>query len=108
MQPVAVQVVAGKAWLGLAASSFLTGLGFAAAPGTIPSESAATAGPGPAAVGAGPAASLETQKQGRVWAFSIPAPRGQICDRNGLPLALQRVGYNLGLSFPRPLNFSGE
>jgi penicillin-binding protein 2 len=49
---------------------------------------------------------LETQKQARVWAFSIPAPRGQICDRNGEPLAQQRVGYNLALQFPRPLNFS--
>lgn len=49
---------------------------------------------------------LETQKQARVWAFSIPAPRGQICDRNGEPLAQNRGGYNLALQFPRPLNFS--
>ncbi len=49
---------------------------------------------------------LETQRQARVWAFSVPAPRGQICDRNGEPLAQQRVGYNLALQFPRPLNFT--
>lgn len=48
----------------------------------------------------------DTQKQARFWVFNIPAPRGQICDRNGEPLALQRVGYNLALLFPRPFNFS--
>ncbi len=89
-----------KAWRGVAASSLLAGVGLAAAPET-PSGSTTPAV-------SGPAASLETQRQARVWAFTIPAPRGQICDRNGLPLALQRVGYNLGLSFPRPLNFSEE
>jgi penicillin-binding protein 2 len=48
----------------------------------------------------------ETQKQARFWVFNIPAPRGQICDRNGEPLALQRMGYNLALQFPRPLKFT--
>ena len=38
--------------------------------------------------------------------FNVPATRGQICDRNGEPLALQRVGYNLVLVFPRPFKFS--
>ncbi len=47
----------------------------------------------------------DTQKQARFWVFNIPAPRGQICDRNGEPLASQRVGYNLALLFPRPFNF---
>ncbi len=32
--------------------------------------------------------------------FNIPAPRGQITDRNGLPLAQSRLGYHLDLSFP--------
>jgi penicillin-binding protein 2 len=50
----------------------------------------------------------DTQRQANVWAFTIPAPRGQICDRNGAPLAQERVGYNLALSFPRPLSFSEE
>src|SRR6478752_1505486 len=48
----------------------------------------------------------ETQKGARTYMLGIPAPRGQIVDRNGLPLAQTRVSYNLGLSFPTPLNFS--
>ncbi len=48
----------------------------------------------------------DTQKQARVWFLSIPAPRGQICDRNGEPLVQQRMGYNLGIQFPRPFKFS--
>jgi penicillin-binding protein 2 len=48
----------------------------------------------------------DTQKQARTWAFSIPPPRGTICDRNGLPLVNQRVAYNLALAFPRPLSFT--
>ena len=99
-QATAEQFFGCKAWRGAVASSLLASVGLAAAPET-PAGSTAPAV-------SGPAASLETQKQARVWAFTIPAPRGQICDRNGLPLALQRVGYNLGLSFPRPLNFSEE
>ena len=52
------------------------------------------------------APTLETQKQARTWYFTIPAPRGQISDREGRPMALQRVAYNLAVSFPRPLNLS--
>jgi penicillin-binding protein 2 len=44
--------------------------------------------------------SWETQKTARTYAFQIPAPRGQITDRNGRPLAQTRVAYNLALSFP--------
>ena len=51
------------------------------------------------------APSWNTQRQARTWVFSVPAPRGQICDRNGQPLANSRVGHNLGLSFA-PLRFS--
>ena len=47
----------------------------------------------------------ESQKQARTWVFNVPAPRGQICDRNGEPLVQQRVGGNLALSFPRPFQF---
>jgi len=42
----------------------------------------------------------ETQKQARTHQFSLPAPRGQITDRHGSPLAQNRVGYNLALAFP--------
>lgn len=48
----------------------------------------------------------ETQKQARTFLLSIPAPRGQIVDRHGSPLAQTRVSYNLGVAFPTPLSFS--
>lgn len=48
----------------------------------------------------------ETQKGARTYLLGIPAPRGQIVDRNGLPLAQTRVSYNLGIAFPTPLTFS--
>ena len=52
--------------------------------------------------------SWETQKQVAAYALSIPAPRGQITDRNGLPLAQTRVSYNLSIVFPTPLDFSDD
>lgn len=70
-------------------------------PGPPPSETAAAEAP---SQGASP--TWDTQKQARFWVFNIPAPRGQICDRNGEPLALQRMGYNLALQFPRPFKFT--
>ncbi len=42
----------------------------------------------------------ETQTEARTCYFEIPAPRGQIVDRNGLPLAQSRLGYHLDLAFP--------
>ncbi|HXY60956.1 MAG TPA: penicillin-binding protein 2, partial [Chthoniobacterales bacterium] len=36
----------------------------------------------------------------------VPAPRGQITDRAGLPLAQNKVSYNLAISFPTPLDFT--
>ena len=42
----------------------------------------------------------ETRPDARTLYFQIPAPRGQITDRNGLPLAQSRLGYHLDLSFP--------
>jgi penicillin-binding protein 2 len=50
--------------------------------------------------------SWETQKQIAAYVLSIPAPRGQITDRNGLPLAQSRVSYNLAIVFPTPLDFT--
>ncbi len=49
---------------------------------------------------------FETQKQARTYVLNIPAPRGQITDRNGVPLAQNRLSYNLTIDFPTPLNFS--
>lgn len=53
-----------------------------------------------------PKPTWETQKQARTYLLNIPAPRGQITDRNGKPLAQTRVSYNLGLNFPTPLEFT--
>lgn len=53
-----------------------------------------------------PRPTWETQKQARTFLLNVPAPRGQITDRNGAPLAQTRVAYNLGLSFPTPLEFA--
>ena len=51
---------------------------------------------------------FETQKQARTYVLDIPAPRGQITDRNGAPLAQNRLCYNLTIDFPTPLDFSDE
>ncbi len=53
-----------------------------------------------------PTPSWETQKHARTYLLGIPAPRGQIVDRNGIPLAQTRVSYNLAIAFPTPLTFS--
>jgi penicillin-binding protein 2 len=50
--------------------------------------------------------SWETQKLARTFVFTIPAPRGQIVDRQGVPLAQTRVSYNLAIQFPTPLEFN--
>ena len=49
---------------------------------------------------------FETQKLARTYVLDIPAPRGQITDRTGLPLAQNKVSYNLAVSFPTPLDFT--
>jgi penicillin-binding protein 2 len=48
----------------------------------------------------------ETQKKARTFVLDIPAPRGQITDRNGAPLAQNKVAYNLAVNYPTPLDFS--
>ncbi len=50
--------------------------------------------------------SWETQRQAATYALSIPAPRGQITDRNGVPLAQTRVSYDLSVVFPTPYDFT--
>lgn len=47
-----------------------------------------------------------TERFARTYVLKIPAPRGQIVDRNGEPLAVTRVCQNLGINFPTPLDFS--
>jgi len=48
----------------------------------------------------------ETQKSARAYVLDIPAPRGQITDRNGAPLAQNKLIYNLAITYPTPLEFS--
>jgi penicillin-binding protein 2 len=50
----------------------------------------------------------ETQKGARTYLLGIPAPRGQIVDRNGEPLAQSRVSYNLAVAFPTPLKMTSH
>ena len=52
-----------------------------------------------------PKPTWETQKQARTYTLAIPAPRGQITDRNGHPLAQSRLSYNLAINFPTPLDW---
>ena len=49
---------------------------------------------------------FETQKLARTYVLDVPAPRGQITDRTGAPLAQNKVSYNLAINFPTPLDFS--
>jgi penicillin-binding protein 2 len=81
----------------------------APAPATPPPASPAPAVPAvPAVPDPSPQPSWETQKLARNFIFAIPAPRGQITDRNGTPLAQTRVAYNLAINFPTPPKFSDE
>ncbi|MEM6280400.1 MAG: penicillin-binding transpeptidase domain-containing protein, partial [Verrucomicrobiota bacterium] len=51
-----------------------------------------------------PEASLEasvlTLTEARTFTFTIPAPRGQLLDRNGYPLAQSKVAYYAAINFP--------
>ena len=62
--------------------------------------------PGPTAVDETIVPTFETQTRARTYILDIPAPRGLITDRNGTPLAQNRLSYNLAISFPTPLDFS--
>ena len=48
----------------------------------------------------------ETQRLARTYVLDIPAPRGQITDRNGEPLAQNKLGYTLAITYPTPLDFT--
>ncbi|HEV3409120.1 MAG TPA: hypothetical protein VG095_02420, partial [Chthoniobacterales bacterium] len=50
----------------------------------------------------------ETQKRARTYVLNIPAPRGQIVDRNGVPLAQNKLAFHLAITFPTPLEFSDQ
>jgi penicillin-binding protein 2 len=51
---------------------------------------------------------FETQKLARTCILDVPAPRGQITDRNGAPLAQNKLSQNLAITFPTPLDFSDK
>ncbi len=53
-------------------------------------------------------ASIKGLKNARVISLAIPAPRGQILDREGEPLAQNRVTYQLALQFPQFENATQE
>lgn len=53
-----------------------------------------------------PKPTWETQRQARTYTLQIPAPRGQITDRSGRPLAQSRLSYNLAINFPTPLDWN--
>ncbi len=82
-----------------------------AAPNTVPAGANTTAAVTKPVIAAPPtnldvAPSWETQKMARSYVFTIPAPRGQIVDRNGIPLAQSRMAYTLAIQFPSPPQFS--
>jgi penicillin-binding protein 2 len=53
-------------------------------------------------------AGYKTDKEARTFRLSIPAPRGQIVDRKGVPLAQSRVAKYLSLIFPYVANATDE
>jgi penicillin-binding protein 2 len=55
-----------------------------------------------------PVPTWETRKKARTFLLAIPAPRGQIVDRNGTPLAQSKVVYNLAVSFPKSYGWTHE
>lgn len=44
--------------------------------------------------------SIVTRTEARTFTLSVPAPRGQILDRKGYPLAQNRVAYYAAVNFP--------
>lgn len=76
------------------------------APPISPPISAASPEASPAALDENIVPTFETQKLARTYTLDIPAPRGQITDRNGTPLAQNRLSYNLAVNFPTPLEFN--
>ncbi len=61
--------------------------------------SAVPAGGQPAPLRGAEDASIFTRRNARTIAQEIPAPRGQITDREGEPLAQSRIAYQLALQF---------
>src|SRR6266536_2631786 len=88
----------------LFAFSSATGQQLAPAPSIAPSATP-SAESSPPALDEEIVPTFETQKLARTYVLDIPAPRGQITDRNGAPLAQNQLSYNLAINFPTPLEF---
>ncbi len=50
--------------------------------------------------GSGDKSTMMTRTEARTFTFSVPAPRGQLLDRNGYPLAQSKVAYYAAINFP--------
>src|SRR5438309_4848553 len=89
----------------LFAFSSATGQQLAPASSVAPSATPSPE-PSPPAIDQEIVPTFETQKLARTYILDIPAPRGQITDRNGAPLAQNQLSYNLAINFPTPLEFN--
>ena len=49
---------------------------------------------------------LETRTDARTFTLTVPAPRGMILDRNGMPLAQTKIVYYAAINFPALKNAS--
>jgi penicillin-binding protein 2 len=81
---------------------FSSSLSVSAQTSSPPPESSATPQPEEETI----IPTFETQKLARTYILDLPAPRGQITDRNGVALAQNKLSYNLAINFPTPLDFS--
>jgi penicillin-binding protein 2 len=75
--------------------------GDAAVPEGRPVPAAATDQKAPDLQGPTLPASMRTQADARTLFLALPAPRGQIVDRNGVPLAQNILSYYPGVEFPQ-------
>ena len=65
---------------------------------TAPAAKIASPSP-PASIGTAAEGNIMTRKDARTITLKIPAPRGQIVDRDGEPFAQNRVAYQVALQF---------
>src|SRR5437879_7259506 len=86
--------------------SSATGQELAPASSSVAPSAAPSAELSPPALDEETVPTFETQKLARTYILDIPAPRGQITDRNGAPLAQNQLSYNLAINFPTPLDFN--
>src|SRR5712672_308864 len=86
--------------------SIATGPHLAPASSSVAPSVTPSAEPSPPALDEEIVPTFETQKLARTYILDVPAPRGQITDRTGAPLAQNKISYNLAITFPTPLDFS--